>query len=75
MTDPKTIAEGLVDASPADTCPNSRHVANLAVLCRTNPLRRVLIDIGQDPEHAAESLEGTVQALWQARRELREGGR
>lgn len=58
--------------TPADTCPNSRHVANLAGLCRTNPLRRVLIDIGQDPEHVAGSLEGTVQSLWQARRDARE---
>ena len=54
---------------PHATDPCSRHVKVIAESLRRihSPLRRMLIDAGYEPDHMAESMEKTVQALWKAR--------
>lgn len=57
-----------VDAArnfPSNTCPASRHVALIADM-----LAERLPHATEDPEHCAESLYVTVEALWKARTEI-----
>lgn len=52
---------------PVNTCPASRHVARMAkALDKGEPYPM----LQEEPEHCAESMAATVQALWQARQKL-----
>lgn len=53
---------------PDQTCPMSRHVKTISEQFRRNggPLHDA-VSTYDDPVHVAESLEGTVIALWEAR--------
>lgn len=55
---------------PNDTDSASRHVKVIAQRLRDtrDPLRRLLIDAGYQPDHMAASMETTVKALWALRR-------
>ncbi|MFC4255425.1 hypothetical protein GRI97_08290 [Altererythrobacter xixiisoli] len=66
--------ETLAHRFPANTCPNSRHAARIAATMLEEPLRGLLTSAGQDPEHMAESIDGTFQSLWQAREDARRAG-
>ena len=57
---------------PEFTCGASRHVQIFAEDIRdTRSEFRAVIDQWQVPDHIASSLEATVQALWQARADVR----
>lgn len=66
--------ETLAQHFPANTCPNSRHAARIAASMVEEPLRALLAAAGHDPEHMAESIEGAVQSLWQARADAARAG-
>ena len=58
---------------PDHTDGSSRHTKIIAqdILRDTrSPVRRILIDAGYEPDHWAQSLETTVQMLWEARVKL-----
>lgn len=56
---------------PYGTCPASRHTAMIAECLAKGGTYHM---IEEEPEHVAESLAATVQALWQARKTLHDLG-